>query len=110
MPDVIERYITQPAIATMKRQAWKVWALSSIVVFLWVFMIVFAPLAKASGIVAISDPLYRFFSYICHQISPRAFHVEGEQFAVCSRCFGVYFGLFAGFLIYPLWRRIDEIE
>ena len=110
MPDVIEMYTPQPVIAAMKRQAWKVWAISSIVVFLWVFLIVIAPLAKANGIVAISDPLYRFFSYICHQISARSFHVEGEQFAVCSRCFGVYFGLFAGFMIYPLWRRIDEIE
>src|SRR5438067_1800489 len=110
MPDVIEMYTPQRVIATMKRQAWKVWAISSIVVFLWVFLIVIAALAKANGIVAISDPLYRFFSYICHQISARSFHVEGEQFAVCSRCFGVYFGLFAGFMIYPLWRRIDEIE
>ncbi|MBC7899046.1 MAG: DUF2085 domain-containing protein [Saprospiraceae bacterium] len=36
--------------------------------------------------------------------------MDGHQLAVCSRCFGVYFGLFAGFLIYPLWRRIEEIE
>ena len=103
-------YTPQRVIATMKRQAWKVWAISSIVVFLWVFLIVIAALAKANGIVAISDPLYRFFNYVCHQISARSFHVEGEQFAVCSRCLGVYFGLFAGFMIYPLWRRIEEID
>jgi uncharacterized membrane protein len=40
----------------------------------------------------------------------RSFHIEGEKFGVCSRCFGVYFGLLLGFLIYPLWRRIDSIE
>ena len=40
----------------------------------------------------------------------RSFHIDGEKFGVCSRCFGVYFGLFFGFVIYPLWRRIDEIE
>jgi Predicted membrane protein len=33
-----------------------------------------------------------------------------KKFGVCSRCFGIYFGLFFGFVIYPLWRRIDEIE
>ena len=54
--------------------------------------------------------LYTLFSYMCHQISDRSFHIEGEQFGVCSRCFGVYFGLLAGFLIYPFWRTLDEIE
>jgi uncharacterized membrane protein len=40
----------------------------------------------------------------------RSFHIAGHQFAVCSRCFGVYFGLVAGFLVYPLWRRVDNTE
>ncbi len=81
-----------------------------VVVAVWVLLTVAAPLAKASGFDAVSSPLYNFFGYICHQISDRSFHVNGEQFAVCSRCFGVYFGLFFGFAIYPLWRNIDEIE
>ena len=76
----------------------------------WVLLTVAAPLAKANGLVAVSSPLYNFFSSICHQISDRSFHVEGEQLAVCSRCFGVYFGLAFGFAIYPLWRNITEIE
>src|SRR5207237_6408839 len=45
-----------------------------------------------------------------HQIPDRSLHIEGEPFAVCSRCFGVYFGLLFGFAIYPLWRSIDDIE
>ncbi len=81
-----------------------------VVVTGWVLLTVAAPLAKANGFVAVSSPLYSFFSYICHQISDRSFHIEGEQFAVCSRCFGVYFGLAFGFAIYPLWRNITEIE
>lgn len=81
-----------------------------VVVGVWVLLTVAAPLAKANGLVSISSPLYTFFGYICHQISDRSFHVEGEQFAVCSRCFGVYFGLVFGFAIYPLWRNIDGIE
>jgi uncharacterized membrane protein len=40
----------------------------------------------------------------------RSFDVLGEKFGVCSRCFGVYFGIVFGFLIYPFWRRIDDIE
>lgn len=110
MPEAIENYNPQSFLKSMRRQAWKVWIVSSIVVFLWVFVIVLAPVAKINGFAGISAPLYKFFSYICHQLSERSFHIEGEQFAVCSRCFGVYFGLFAGFVIYPLWRKIDEVE
>jgi len=106
----IEDYIPQPMMSILRRQAWKVWAIGLSVVFLWVFLMILAPLAKANGFTAISSPLYHFFSYICHQVPARSFHIEGEQFGVCSRCFGVYFGLFAGFAGYPLWRRIDEIE
>lgn len=94
----------------MKRQAWKVWVIGLAVVFVWVALILVAPIAKANGLVAVSTPLYHFFSYICHRLPERSFFIEGEQFGVCSRCFGVYFGLLAGFVVYPLWRKIDEIE
>lgn len=110
MSEAIENYNPQPMIAAMKRQAWKVWAIGLAVVFLWVFAILLAPVAKANGYAVISSPLYHFFSYICHQISERSMHIAGEQFGVCSRCFGVYFGLLFGFAVYPLWRNIDEIE
>ena len=75
-------------------------------------VILLAPLAKGERLHGHFVATYTaLFSYACHQIgSERSFHVEGEQFAVCSRCFGVYFGLLAGFLVYPLWRPIDEIE
>jgi uncharacterized membrane protein len=105
-----ESYVPIDLAARFRRQAWTVWAVGLAVVFLWVFVIVAAPLAKANGLIGLSSPVYNFFSYLCHQISDRSFHVEGEQFAVCSRCFGVYFGLLFGFAIYPLWRRIDEIK
>ncbi len=88
----------------------RVWVIGLAVVFVWVSLILVAPIAKANGFAAISSPLYQFFSFICHQQPERSFHVEGEQFAVCSRCFGVYLGLLLGFVIYPLWRNISEIE
>lgn len=103
-------YTPQNAIAAQRRQARRVWAVGLIVVFFWVSLILAAPITKAGGFAAVSSPLYAFFSYICHQIPDRSFHVGGEQFAVCSRCFGVYFGLLLGFAVYPLWRAIDEVE
>lgn len=79
-------------------------------VFLWAALIVIAPLAKAFGLNSISASLYSFYHFICHQIPDRSFHIAGEQFGVCSRCFGIYLGLAIGFAIYPLWRRIEEVE
>jgi uncharacterized membrane protein len=110
MPESADNYVPQNVLTMMKRQAWKVWAVGLAVVALWAGLIVAAPLAKANGLNGFSTPLYHFFSYLCHQIPARSFHVEGEPFGVCSRCFGVYFGLLFGFAIYPLWRNITEIE
>jgi uncharacterized membrane protein len=109
MSDSTDNYIPASLASHFRSQAVRVWLISTAVVLAWVSLIVIAPVAKAGGHTAISGPLYAFFSYACHQLSARSFHVEGEQFAVCSRCFGVYFGLLAGFVAYPLWRQIDEI-
>jgi len=110
MSQPIENYIPQNFAERFRKQAWKVWFVSALVVLVWVFAILLAPVAKANGFESISAPIYRFFSYICHQIPERSLHIENHQFAVCSRCFGVYFGLFFGFFIYPLFRKIDDIE
>ena len=110
MNQPIENYIPQDFTRRFRQQAWKVWAISGFVVFLWVFAILLAPIAKASGFESLSAAIYKFFSPICHQISERSFSVENHPFAVCARCFGVYFGLLFGFLIYPIARKIDEIE
>ena len=80
------------------------------IVALWTLAIIAAPVAKANDLLTIANPLFSFFSYICHQIPDRSFHVLGEQFGVCSRCFGVYFGILAGFAAYPIWRSIDTTE
>jgi uncharacterized membrane protein len=106
----IENYIPQNLTEHFRKQARKVWLVSLLVVFAWVFLILLAPVAKANGFENIAAPIYKFFSFICHQIDSRSFHVENHPFAVCARCFGVYFGLLAGFVIYPLIRKVDEIE
>ncbi len=110
MNQPIENYISQDFTAKFRRQARKVWAISMLVVFVWVFLILLAPLAKAGGFESVSAPVYTFFSFICHQMDWRSFHIENHPFAVCTRCFGVYFGLLFGFLIYPALRKVEEIE
>lgn len=94
----------------MRKQAGRVWLAGTTVVLVWTSLMALAPLAKANGFISLSFPLYSFFSYICHQIPGRSFHIAGEPFAVCARCFGVYFGLVAGFAAYPLWRSIADVE
>jgi uncharacterized membrane protein len=108
--DQSQQYIPLNVKPILRSQAIRVWLIGCSVTLFWVLLILAVPIAKANGLTGISSPLYSFFSFICHQIPARSFHLEGEQFGVCSRCFGVYFGLLFGFLIYPLWRRIDETE
>ena len=110
MSQPIENYIPQNLALKMRRQALTVWIISFLVVFAWVFLILLAPFAGANNFTSVSAPIYKFFSYICHQIPARSFHHAEHPMAVCSRCFGVYFGLFFGFIIYPLFRKIEEVE
>ena len=92
----------------LRSQAARVWATLLAITAVWLIAIAAPPLLINSGFSA--TPIYSFFSYICHQIPERSFHILEHQFAVCSRCFGVYFGLFAGVVTYPLWRPIDSVE
>src|SRR5215213_3463394 len=110
MNQPVENYIPQDFTRKFRQQAWKVWAISLVVVLVWVFAILLAPVAKANGFESLATPIYKFFGVICHQIDSRSFHIENHQFAVCARCFGVYFGLLFGFLIYPFFRKVDDIE
>jgi uncharacterized membrane protein len=96
-------YISLDIQRRLRNQAWRVWALTGLVVFVWVGSIVAAPLFGLSSV-------YGIFSYVCHQLPDRSIHLDGHSMAVCTRCFGVYFGLAAGVLIYPLWRPIEKIE
>jgi len=50
----------------------------------------------------ISFWIYEFFGPLCHQESDRCFFIFGNKYAVCSRCFSVYTGFFAGTLLYPM--------
>ena len=103
-------YISLSDRTRFRRQAIKVWCIAIAVVACWVLAIVAPPLLASNGANAQAAPFYRFFSFICHQIPERSFHVLDHQLAVCSRCFGVYFGLLTGLVAYPLIRGVDDIE
>jgi uncharacterized membrane protein len=82
------------------------WALTATIALALVAMIVGAPLAQANGHPAFASAIYKVFSFVCHQIPDRSFHLAGHQFGVCSRCTGLYAGFAVAALIYPLARSL----
>ncbi|MGD9590220.1 MAG: DUF2085 domain-containing protein [Pyrinomonadaceae bacterium] len=104
-----EDYIPIARAAWTRGQALAVWRITVGLVLLWVAAIVAVPAAREMGF-GFGDGLNTFFSYICHQIPERSFYLGSYPFAVCSRCFGVYSGLLAGLLSYPLFRRIEDTD
>ncbi len=110
MPESIENYTPQNVLEGFKSFAFTIWGVALFLVTVWVFIILLAPFAAASGFDNISTSIYNFYGYICHQMPERSLHILEHQFAVCSRCFGVYFGLLLGTAVYPLLRSMEEIE
>lgn len=110
MPESIENYTPQIVVKELKKKSIMAWSVGFFIAFVWVFLILLAPVAEANNFPGISIPIYTFFSYLCHQIPSRSFHLESHAFAVCSRCFGVYFGLLFGFIVYPIFRAVNETE
>ncbi len=82
------------------------WLATSTIALAFVVLILGAPLALSSGHAAVAFTIYRSFSLVCHQIPERSFFIAGHQFAVCSRCTGLYFGFAAATLAYPLLRSL----
>jgi uncharacterized membrane protein len=110
MPGLAQGYIANDVRMGWRSQAIRVWIGLVSVAAIWVLLIVSAPLLAANSNETIAQPIYNFFSYICHQKPERSLHIADFPFAVCSRCFGVYLGMLLGLIVYPLWRRIDDIE
>lgn len=81
------------------------WLLVAGVAF-WLFLVVGAPLLHQSSPFW-SDTLYAGFSRICHQQPERSLHLADEPLAVCSRCCGLYAGLWLGLLAIPYLRRFS---
>lgn len=94
----------QPPASTFLATA--TWAITATIALALVAMIIGAPVALASGHPAFASPIYKAFSFVCHQIPERSFHLAGHQFGVCSRCTGLYAGFAVAALVYPLARPL----
>ena len=90
--------------------AMAVWATSSTVTIAILTAIIAAPLLQSSGHRTVASRIYDSFSYLCHQIPERSFHIAGEQFAVCSRCTGLYAGFTLAILTFPLFRSLRNTD
>jgi uncharacterized membrane protein len=90
--------------------AYFVWIAIAMFGVLVIAAVIAAPLAQASSHLAFSSAIYKAFSYLCHQIPERSFHLAGEQFAVCSRCTGLYAGFTLAVLAYPLFRSLRSTD
>jgi uncharacterized membrane protein len=65
--------------------------------------IVAAPLFAGHSHPLLGALLYLIFSPVCHQLPQRSFVLQGYSWAVCHRCAGIYFGLFAGSFLPARW-------
>src|SRR5882762_7980655 len=92
------------------RRAIAVWVGICLIALAIPGLIVSAPFAQAHGHPAFAAPIYKAFSFVCHQIPERSFHLAGYKFAVCSRCTGLYSGFALAVLIYPIVRSLRQTE
>jgi hypothetical protein len=47
----------------------------------------------------------QMFRGVCHQIADRSFTVNGQPMAVNSRCFGIFSGMLAGWMMIPAIKK-----
>ena len=87
-----------------------VWGFIASVALLIVIATLAAPVALARGHAGFSEIIYQAFSYLCHQIPERSFHLAGHLFAVCSRCTGLYAGFGFATLALPLMRSLKRTD
>lgn len=80
------------------------WVLATLACMLLAAGAVLPPVASESIRVVLMDG----YSWFCHQIPGRSFHVDGHAFALCHRCTGIVFGLVAGAVSLLFFRISDE--
>ena len=91
-------------------KALAVWGAVAVLCLFVLALVFVAPVALASNHTFLAFSIYQGFRYVCHQIPERSFYIMGHPLAVCARCTGIYAGLAAGVIIYPLVRSIRRIE
>jgi uncharacterized membrane protein len=107
---VVERKLSADQSARTSRRAIVVWACVCAIALTIVGSIVGAPFAQSHGHPAFASAIYKTFSFVCHQIPERSFHLAGHKFGVCSRCTGLYAGFAVAVLVYPLTRSLQRTD
>jgi uncharacterized membrane protein len=107
---VVERKSLGDRLTRANRRSIAVWAVTSAIALTILGLVVAAPVAQAHGYSQFASAVYRVFSFACHQIPERSFHLEGHQFGVCARCTGLYAGFAVAALIYPLARSLQSTD
>ncbi|MGH9928899.1 MAG: DUF2085 domain-containing protein [Pyrinomonadaceae bacterium] len=102
-----ENYIPQTLSNRRPLLMWFIGAVGSLAA---ISLILGAPLAMDAGHPFWGITIYKAFSYVCHQNSERSFFIAGHQFAVCSRCTGLYAGFTVATVLYPLLRSLRRTE
>jgi uncharacterized membrane protein len=107
---VVERDPLAKEASSAGRPVIATWAITALFGLTIIGLIIGAPLAQASGHPAFAATIYKAFSFLCHQIPERSFHLAGHQFGVCSRCTGLYAGFAVAALGYPLIRSLKTTD
>ena len=107
---VVERNSLTVEATRGDRLAVAIWALTTAITLAVLVLIIVAPLSQSGNLAGFSCTIYKAFSFICHQIPERSFHVARHPFAVCSRCTGLYAGIALAGLIYPLARSLKRTD
>ena len=103
---VVERKSLPDQSTRANRRAIAVWAGTCAFALTILGLIISAPFVQAHGHPEFASGIYKTFSFVCHQIPERSFHLAGHQFGVCSRCTGLYAGFAVAALVYPLARSL----
>jgi uncharacterized membrane protein len=86
------------------------WAALCLVSLDLLVMVLAAPVLLAHGYTQPAGLIYKAFSFLCHQLPSRSFHLEGHALGVCARCTGIYAGFAVSALFYPLVRSLRSSE
>lgn len=105
-----DTYRTIEIRAALTSRSYKAWIICLAIASVWMAAIISPAVFTALGMQAAAESVFSFFGWTCHQMPDRSFHWLGHQLGVCSRCIGIYGGLLAAIVFYPLFKQVDDIE
>lgn len=82
--------------------------ISLILTFIWLIGII-SPLFFTNPVTDFYFILKMFYSPVCHQNPSKSITYNHFQFLVCSRCFGIYLGVFSG-IVYLIVKTIIRVR